>query len=106
MTTYFRRSLPFAAITALALLLAGCGGDKPKAEKPVDPAMAKMIAEYPLDTCVVTGEKLGGHGKPHDVVHNGKLVRFCCASCLKDFNKEPAKYIAMIDEAQAKKQTK
>ncbi len=95
------------ALLASILSIAGCGGgEKSKAAKPVDPAMASLIAAYPLDTCVVSGEKLGGdHGEPHDVIHEGRLVRFCCSPCVKEFNKEPAKFLAMIDEAKAKKAT-
>ena len=31
-----------------------------------------------------------------------RLVRFCCESCIKDFDQEPAKYLKAIDEAAAK----
>lgn len=57
---------------------------------------------YPLDTCVVSGEKLGGEmGEPYDYVYKqagqpDQLVRFCCKGCLKDFLKEPAVYLEMI----------
>src|SRR3989442_105896 len=42
---------------------------------------------YPLDTCVVSGEKLGEHGKPYVFNYEGREVQLCCKSCLKDFNK-------------------
>ena len=32
-----------------------------------------------------------------------RLVRFCCNDCLDDFQKTPAKFLAMIDTAKAKK---
>ena len=57
---------------------------------------------YPLKTCVVSGEKLGEMGKPYVFTHEGREIQLCCKSCLKDFNKEPAKYIKKIDEADAK----
>lgn len=64
----------------------------------------KKIAEaktesYPLGTCVVSGEKLGGMGDP--VVHNYKnrIVKFCCGNCIATFEKDPDKYLAMIDAA-------
>jgi hypothetical protein len=71
----------------------------------------KEKTTYPLTTCVVSGEKLGGDmGDPYIFTYKdknikddpGREVRLCCKSCLKDFNKEPAKYLKKIDEAEAK----
>lgn len=63
---------------------------------------------YPLDTCVVSGEKLGEMGPPIDYIYKeaGKpdlLVRFCCKMCIPKFKKDPAKYLKLIDEAAAVK---
>ena len=55
---------------------------------------------YPLKTCVVSGEKLGEIGKPYVYQHEGREVRFCCKSCLKDFKKDPAKYLKKLDDAE------
>lgn len=53
---------------------------------------------YPLKTCVVSDEPLGGdHGEPYVFVHEGQEIKLCCKPCLKDFNKEPAKYLKKID---------
>jgi YHS domain-containing protein len=71
-------------------------------EVPVTEAAAVSTDTYPLTTCVVSGEKLGEMGEPFVHVHEGTTVKFCCKSCLKDFNEDPEKYIAMIKEAQAK----
>jgi hypothetical protein len=57
---------------------------------------------YPLKACVVSGEKLGEMGKPYVFVHEGREIKLCCKNCLKDFNKEPAKYVKKIEEAEAK----
>jgi YHS domain-containing protein len=59
-------------------------------------------AAYPLNKCVVSGESLGEMGKPVKVTQDGTDVYLCCKSCLKDFNKEPAKYVAMVKAAQKK----
>lgn len=60
---------------------------------------------YPLGTCVVSGEKLGGDmGEPVDRVYNNRLVRFCCKGCVNEFAKDPAKYIAKLDQAVIEKQ--
>jgi hypothetical protein len=75
---------------------------------PAEKAPADAHAAYPLTTCVVSGEKLGSPdmGPPVDYIHkeSGKpdrLVRFCCKGCIKDFKKDPAKYLKMIDDAGA-----
>lgn len=57
---------------------------------------------YPLDKCVVSDEKLGEMGKPYVFKQDGREVQLCCKSCLKDFKKDPAKYLKKIDEAEAK----
>jgi YHS domain-containing protein len=62
-------------------------------------AIAKQRPTYPLDTCVVTGEKLGGMGDPVDYVYRGRLVRFCCSGCIRTFEKDPASYLKRIAAA-------
>lgn len=59
---------------------------------------------YPLKKCVVSDEAFGGEmGKPVKVTHEGTDVYLCCKSCLKDFKKEPEKYVKMVKDAAAKK---
>jgi YHS domain-containing protein len=78
--------------------------DKVKGFKKIDDAVAAaQKPAYPLETCVVTGEKLGKMGDPVDYVYNNRLVRFCCKGCIPTFKKDPAKYLAMIDAAFAPK---
>src|SRR5436190_702391 len=60
---------------------------------------------YPLETCVVSGEKLGDMGKPYTFTHEGQEVKLCCKSCLKDFKKEPAKYVKKIKDAEKAKKS-
>lgn len=81
----------------------------PPAETTPDTAwLAQAKADYPLKTCVVSEEEIGGpmgEGIDHVYKQDGKpdrLVRFCCKMCLPKFNKEPAKYLKLIDEAAAK----
>lgn len=57
---------------------------------------------YPLKTCPVSGEGLGTMGKPYSFVKDGQEVKLCCKGCLKDFEKEPAKYLKEISEKAAK----
>lgn len=67
----------------------------------------KKAKPYPLKTCVVSDEEISDKGsmKPHTFINEGQEVKLCCKSCLKDFNKEPKKYLKKIDEA-AKKDAK
>lgn len=58
---------------------------------------------YPLEKCIVSDEKLGEMGKPVVLTYKGQEMKFCCKDCVKKFNKEPAKYLKLMDEA-AKKQ--
>ena len=58
---------------------------------------------YPLTTCVVSDEKLGEMGDPVIFNYEGREVRFCCKDCKKDFVKDPAKYLKILDDAAAKK---
>ena len=71
--------------------------------------LAKAKAEYPTDQCVVSEDKLTGDmGGPVDFVYQEKgkpdrLVRFCCKDCVKDFKKDPDKYLSEVDKAAAAK---
>jgi hypothetical protein len=45
-------------------------------------------------------------GKPVVEKYKDREIKFCCKSCIKDFKKEPDKYVKMIDEAEAKAKAK
>lgn len=62
-------------------------------------ALAAQVKAYPIDWCLVSGDKLGSDGPPVDVLHEGRLVRFCCESCVKSFKENPSKYLADLDAA-------
>lgn len=80
-------------VTALAAsaLAADAAGDTPK-PKP-----------YVLDTCIVSGDKLGGMGDPVVVVRDGREIKFCCKGCIKDFDKDPAAFVKKIEAAEQAK---
>lgn len=66
-----------------------------------------QLPRYPLATCVVSGEELsGGMGEPASYIYGNRLVRFCCMSCEKGFEKKPESHIAKIDEAAISLQAK
>ncbi len=58
-------------------------------------------SDYPLETCVVSGRKLGSKGEPVDHVYDNHLVRLCSAGCVKSFEKDPARYMAEVEKARA-----
>lgn len=92
--------------TFAAAILIGCDKkepatpapkDAPKTEAPKAGADAKTAAKpYPLEVCVVSGEKLGSMGKPFVFVHQGQEIKLCCSGCEDDFKKEPAKFLAKL----------
>ena len=56
---------------------------------------------YPLKTCIVSDEKLGGDmGKPYVFAYEGQEIKLCCKDCKKKFDKDPAKYIKKLADAQ------
>ena len=63
-----------------------------------DQKPAAKAKPYPLKTCIVSDEPLGGeHGEAYTFVHEGQEIKLCCKPCLKDFNKEPAKYLKKLE---------
>ena len=68
------------------------------ADKPAD----TKIKPYTLKICVVSGDKLGEMGKPFVFTNEDREIKLCCKSCLKDFKKDPAKYLKKIEQAEAK----
>ena len=66
----------------------------PAAAEPAKPA----AKPYPLDTCIVSGEKLGEMGKPVVFEYQGQEVKLCCKSCRKKFDKDSAKFLKQMEE--------
>ena len=100
-------------ITLAALALSGAAVALQKATAqatPVQasaPADAQIIAQqlpsYPLTVCPVSKEALEAMDT-FNFVHEGRLVRFCCKDCVKEFKKDPATTLKMIDEGVIKAQ--
>ncbi len=70
------------------------------------PAGLKKIepsADYPLTTCVVSGEELGGDmGDAIAYEYDGVEVQFCCAGCVKEFKASPDEFLAEVRAASAR----
>ena len=93
-----RVKYPIVAVLSMSVLagpFVALAGDQ-KADPKLKP--------YTLKNCIVSGDKLGQMGEPFVYKYEGREIKFCCKNCLKDFNKEPAKYVKKIEEAEAKAQ--
>lgn len=86
----------------IAAALAGQEGKERKAaasetkERPSEP--------YTLSTCPVSGEKLGSMGDPVVLTVEGREVKLCCKGCVSKIEKDPAKFLAVVDEGLAAEQ--
>jgi YHS domain-containing protein len=87
------------ALVGASFIVAALSGfsQRPIAAKQSQQSLsAPTSPSYPLSTCVVSGEKLGEMGKPAVINYQGTEVRFCCAMCVDQFKKDPAKYLAKL----------
>ncbi len=60
----------------------------------------------PVETCVVSGMKLGSMGKPYVHEHEGRTVYFCCAGCVGRFESNPEEMLTKLDREIVKHQKK
>ncbi len=102
----FRSSTPIicSLLIGAGILLAANAGEPPAASKPSEPAAKTPAAKdepkgepYTLATCIVSGEKLGSMGKPVVKQIDGREVRFCCSSCVAEFEKDKANWNKKLD---------
>ncbi len=56
----------------------------------------QQLMHYPIDTCIVTSEKLGDDAVNH--VHNNRLVRLENAEAAAAFKADPAKHLEALDK--------
>ena len=94
----------FKYLTAAVLSVSILAG--PFAALAGDKAAEPKLKAYTLKNCIVSGDKLGEMGEPYVYKYEGREIKFCCKGCVKDFKKEPAKYIKKIEEAEAKEKKK
>ena len=74
-----------------ALTLVSCSKQEPAANaKP-----------YPLDTCLVCGMKFTPTEKPVMFVYQDQQIKVCDTGEKADFEKDPAKYMKKLAEAEA-----
>jgi type II secretory ATPase GspE/PulE/Tfp pilus assembly ATPase PilB-like protein len=98
------------ALAGLFLTVVGLAAQDPKPAEPAKQApapapsadaevIAQQLPSYPIGHCLVSDESLDAMGKPYELVIEGRLVRTCCKSCVKEVKKDPAKFFKQIDEA-------
>ena len=88
------KSLLSALLLALVCTTATLAADKtpdPKATKP---------KPYILTLCLVSDEKVD-KGDP-TFIYKGREIKVCCEGCVKDFQKDPEKYLKLIEAAEKK----
>ena len=61
---------------------------------------------WPLDTCIVSGEKLGSMGDAIAVNHEGRDVKLCCKGCIAKFKKNADEFLAKADKQIIEQQLK
>lgn len=91
--------LAVLGIACLVLYACGAGDKTPKTVgQPTADELAKA-RPYPLEWCIVSGETLGEMGEPVVRVYQGREVKFCCKSCIRDFESNMPRYMARLDSA-------
>ncbi|MEK6715474.1 MAG: YHS domain-containing protein [Candidatus Omnitrophota bacterium] len=63
----------------------------------------EAVVEVGNKICPVSGEKIE-EKEAYQIEHEGKIYNLCCKACMKDFKKDPDKYIKKIEE-ELKKRT-
>ncbi|MHC4375102.1 MAG: hypothetical protein ACYS26_00750 [Planctomycetota bacterium] len=100
---------PVDVVIGTRLVRVCCGNCAKKVKADPEPFLAKVDAAlieaqletYPLETCLVSNEPLDAMGGPQDFLYGTRLVRTCCAGCKRGFQRNPADFLAKLDEAQA-----
>ncbi len=91
-------------VVFLALVLMVYIFSKSYAADPSGAAQVKLsgnntqLVEVPNKICPISHEEIGKKGAPHKVIYKGKVYNLCCSMCVKDFNKDPAKYTKIMED--------
>jgi len=99
------RSLNILILSSLVLVI-GCAQE----EEPNKPAVTDQpttqpaksdtgAANYPVEICIVSGEKLGSMGDRIDVESKSLVVTVCCSGCVAELKDDPDTFLAKLDAA-------
>ena len=72
------------------------GKKEKKDAKPDKPKKGAKATPYPLETCIVTDNKLDSMGDKTTIIHEGQEIKFCCKPCETKFKKDPARYLPKL----------
>ena len=61
-------------------------------------AAVAVPVEVGNKVCPVSGEVVGKMGAPFKKEYMGKIYNLCCPMCVKDFDKDPAKYTKIAED--------
>ncbi|GEM_PF-5223302 len=108
------RTIIAITLLGLGLLIQGCSEKKGEGVVAVEPSSATGSAPtvvvspseeqlagtkaYTAETCVVSGEELGGMGEPVVALIGDQQVKLCCDHCVPDLKKNPAKFLTKVGE--------
>lgn len=81
-----------ALVLAASATLASAAEEKSKIEN----QKSKAPKPYPLKVCIVTDNDLDSMGDESSIIHEGQVIKFCCAPCEKKFRQNPARYLAKL----------
>lgn len=65
---------------------------------------ANALTPYPLTICIITGDTL--NEDPIVFSYDGREIKTCCTDCIDQFYKDPAGFVAKIEEAAARAEKK
>ena len=85
-------------ITAVALLGAATVFVRADTTNGAAGSANPKLKPYPLNYCLISGDKLGEMGDPAVTNYHGQEIKFCCPDCIKDFKKDPNAYLKKLDE--------
>lgn len=81
------------AIASIAFVSASCSSPEDSSVTADSSATA-----YPLDTCLVSEERLGSMGDPVTIIHEGQEIKFCCEACVPEFKADPARFLPRLEQ--------
>jgi len=67
------------------------------AEVAAPKSAVQQVTQVNNKICPVMGNKIEGQDAVK-VFHDGKIYNLCCAGCISEFGKDPAKYVEKIDQ--------
>ena len=80
---------------SFGMMMCGAGGEGKGGVAHAEEVAKSKLVEVGNVTCPVTGEKIEKKGT-FQVEHERKVYDLCCKACIKDFKKNPEKYIKKI----------